>query len=297
MNIESKFKQAALSVGIAFDGDIIADGSLHRIHIQGHRTGSRNGAYVLHIDGRVPAGWALDYKTNTTMIWRADGQKPQLSATDRAAIAAERQQREVEQQKAYRVAADKARSIWAKAQTVTDSNQHPYLIKKRIQAHGVRLSVWQGRQSLVIPIMGEQGLISLQFIEADGSKHFLPGGKIKGGFFGIGLSGIVLDEPRRILIAEGFATGASVYEWFNEPCIVAFNAGNLESVAKRIRVLYPKREIIICGDHDASGTGQKAAKMAARTVGGRYLLPSMVGTDFNDAVNAWKATMSARADS
>jgi len=68
---------------------------------------------------------------------------------------------------------------------------------------------------------------------------------------------------------------------------VAFNAGNLEPVAKRIRALYSNHELIICGDNDESGAGQKAARAAALAVGGRYLVPPIVGTDFNDTINAW----------
>jgi len=101
------------------------------------------------------------------------------------------------------------------------------------------------------------------------------------------MSGVTQAEPGRILIAEGFATGVSLHEWFKQPCIVAFNAGNLEPVAKRIRALYPNHELIICGDNDESGAGQKAARAAALAVGGRYLLPPIVGTDFNDTINAW----------
>jgi putative DNA primase/helicase len=55
--------------------------------------------------------------------------------------------------------------------------------------------------------------------------------------------------------------------------LIALDAGNLESVALVFRRLYPLSEIIIAGDNDKSGTGQKAAKAAALAVGGRYILP------------------------
>lgn len=57
---------------------------------------------------------------------------------------------------------------------------------------------------------------------------------------------------------------------------------------KRIKGLYPNHELIICGDNDESGTGQKAARAAALAVGGKYLLPPIVGQDFNDAINTWR---------
>jgi putative DNA primase/helicase len=241
----------------------------------------------LHLDGH-PAGWALDYTADRSFTWRADGQRAKLSLYDRAAIEAERKKREQERQQAHRTAADKARYILSRTLELVDSSQHPYLVKKRIQPHGARLSVYQGRASLVVPIFGKSGLTSLQFIEADGSKRFLPGGEIRGGSMGIGMAGVTAAKPGKILVAEGFATGASLHEWYRQPVIVAFNAGNLESVAKRTRALYPIHELIICGDNDESGTGQKAARAAALAVGGKYLLPPIVGQDFNDAINAWR---------
>jgi putative DNA primase/helicase len=293
--IECQFLEAARATGIPLTGGIVADGILHRAHIEGHKSGSKNGAYVLHLDGH-PAGWALDYKSGLSFTWRADVQQARLSLADRVAIEAERQRREIERQERHKTAADKARFTWSRSKLITQQNEHPYLVKKRIHPHGARLNVYQGRESLVIPILGDQGLTSLQFIEADGSKRFLPGGEIKGGFFGIGMSDVTLAEPCRILIAEGFATGASLHEWFKQPVIVAFNAVNLEPVAKRISAFYQNHELIICGDKDESGAGQKAARAAALSCGGRYLLPPIVGTDFNDAINTWRDAASMEVE-
>jgi putative DNA primase/helicase len=292
--VESQFLEAAHSANIPIVGSVIADGTLRRCHLDGQKPNTKNGAYILHND-RNPAGWALDFTTGNSMTWRADGKKARLSPADRAKIEAERQRRDIETQQKRRSAADKARYIWPRLKPIIDPAEHDYLLIKRIQPHGARLNVYQGRKSLVIPIMGEPGLTSLQFIEADGSKRFLPGGEIKGGFFGIGMAGVTQTEPGRILVGEGFATGASLHEWFKQPVIVAFNAGNLEPVAKRIRTLYPNHELIICGDNDASGTGQKAARAAALAVGGKYLLPPIVGQDFNDAINAWRDAAQSEA--
>jgi putative DNA primase/helicase len=295
MTIETQFLNAARAGGIHLTGGIIADSTLHRAHIAGQRAGTKNGAYILHLDGH-PAGWALDFTTGVSITWRADGRWARLSVADQAAIAAERQRRECEQQSRHKSAAEKARYILSKTQPITDPSQHPYLMKKRIQAHGARLSVWRSHVSLVVPVIGDQGLTSLQFIDPDGAKRFLSGGEIKGCYWGIGMTSASPASPCRILIAEGFATGASLHEWFQEPAIVAFNAGNLEPVAKRIRPLYPNHELIICGDSDKTGIGQKAARAAALACGGKYLLPPNVGTDFNDVVNVWRDAVDAEVE-
>ena len=54
-SIESQFRQAMQTAGIHYSGEIVPDGKLHRFHIEGQKRGSKNGAYILHVDG-YPAG-------------------------------------------------------------------------------------------------------------------------------------------------------------------------------------------------------------------------------------------------
>jgi len=46
MNIEEVFKQAMQATGIETDVSILADGNLHRFHVAGDRSGSKNGLYI-----------------------------------------------------------------------------------------------------------------------------------------------------------------------------------------------------------------------------------------------------------
>jgi putative DNA primase/helicase len=94
---------------------------------------------------------------------------------------------------------------------------------------------------------------SLQFIGPDGVKRFLTGGRVTGCYFSIG-------NPKgaaALCIAEGFATGATIHEATGYPVAVAFNAGNLGAVAKTLRGKFPDLPLILCGDFDKSGTGQR----------------------------------------
>ena len=122
-------------------------------------------------------------------------------------------------------------------------------------------------------------MVNLQFIGADGTKRFLSGGEKKGCFNWLG------EETDKILICEGFATAASLYEESGCLTIIAFDAGNLKSASMAIKSLAPDAAIIICGDNDESGTGQKAARAAALAVGGKYILPATIGHDWNDSLN------------
>jgi putative DNA primase/helicase len=266
----SQFKTAMLDAGITPPDQIIADGKLHRFKING----KLDGAYTLHLDGRA-AGYFEDHK-GIKQNWKLEGKFKPLSEFQRQAFKAkcqrEAEQRQREETAKHEAAAKKAAYIWTPAPYAT--NQQPYLIRKKIDPHGAKL----GREnSLIIPLYNAAGeLVNLQFISEDGAKRFLSGGQKKGCFFTLG------EVTDKILTAEGFATGSSLYE--NSGCytVIAFDAGNLIHVAQIIRAQNPNAEIIICGDNDISGVGQKAARSAALAVGGKVLIAPTPGMDWND---------------
>ena len=69
----------------------------------------------------------------------------------------------------------RAKEIWDQITEATDD--HPYLLSKKVQKHGLKLS--EGK--LVVPLYDENSdLQSLQFISATGEKKFLGGGRTKG---------------------------------------------------------------------------------------------------------------------
>ncbi|MEQ1558265.1 MAG: toprim domain-containing protein [Methyloglobulus sp.] len=174
-------------------------------------------------------------------------------------------------------AAVKAREIWDRATPITERSQHHYLMKKRVQAHGARLLGCV----LIIPLVDADGRIStVQRIYPDGQKRLLSGGKKSGCYF-------ILGKPTdTILIAEGFATAASLFEHTEKYAVMTGDAGNLLPVSKIIRAKHPGANIIICGDNDASGVGQAAAREAALACGGKFIFPPIEGQDFNDFINA-----------
>ena len=53
-------------------------------------------------------------------------------------------------------------------------------------------------------------------------------------------------------------------------------------VAHALRQQYPATTILVCGDHDLSGKGQKAARDAAEAIQGLVVIPETVGEDWND---------------
>ena len=187
-----------------------------------------------------------------------------------------------------------ARALWHEA---SDAGPSPYLARKGVLAHGVR-HLPDG--TLLVPLRNEAGeLQNLQRIAphkpADGvpEKRFLPGGRKSGLWHLIG----TIEGAPVLLLAEGYATAASIHEATALPVAVAFDAGNLVHVAKALRALHPALPLLVCGDDDreteartGKNPGREKAMTAARAAHTEAAPAGVVfpeglpddGTDFND---------------
>lgn len=272
MTIEAKFLDAIAAVGLSpVKGDIKPDGKLHRYRVEGDKAGSRNGWYVLHL-APIPAGAFGSWRTGETHTWRDD-------AVNRGALVERAEmQRQIAAMQAARAEEEKRVRISAQAKATRllslakpAANDHPYLVKKRVKAWGMR----QLRDMLLIPARDSEGqLHTLQFIGVDGNKRFLTGGRIAACYYAIG-------RPRgTLLIAEGYATAASLFEATGHATATAFSASNLEAVARALRAKFPDLRIIICADMDIGTPGNPGlakAIEAARAVHGLVAKPDFSG--------------------
>jgi putative DNA primase/helicase len=130
----------------------------------------------------------------------AAGYPRKREAAHRVRVEAIRREREAEDAMRKVEARENAAAIWQAAGTAPED--HPYLVKKGIKTHGLR--VHDG--ALVIPMCDGPELHSLQFIGPEGDKRFLSGGRVSGCYLPIGKPGGTL------CIAEGYATAASIHE-------------------------------------------------------------------------------------
>jgi phage/plasmid primase-like uncharacterized protein len=278
-----EFREALRAAGIEPPAEIIADGRLHRFATSARR-GDDAGWYVLHSDG-IPAGAYGDWRSGISGTWRAEIGRRLTAAEERAQrerIERARREAEALREREAREAAMRAAEIWRAAQPAPD--HHLYVRARGIRAHGAR--VYRGDLAiggmacdgaLVIALRDAAGEIqSVEFVAAGGEKRFLPGGRTAGAYAALGAPG----DP--IIIAEGWATGAAIHEATGHAVRCAMSAGNLRAVAEAMRARAPHARIIIAGDHDASGTGQRAAEDAARAVGGYVAIPERVGEDWCD---------------
>lgn len=162
---------------------------------------------------------------------------------------------------------------------------HPYLQAKAILPHGLLVDA-DGR--LVIGLRDIDGALhTVQRIDAQGNKRFLAGGAKADHFAVIGDWD---DNTPHLLVCEGWATGASIHEAVGETVVVAFDAGNLQRVARVLRQRYPAIDITIVADNDdnpgrTDNPGVAAATQAARDNDARLAIPPIAG-DANDLVQA-----------
>lgn len=281
MNASIQFRDAILSARM--DPPIaIEPGKFHRFSGVGKQQGNKAGWCLLFEDRQ--GGCFGDWSSGLIQSWQAKPEKnytPQERAAFLKRVEKTRHQADTIRQYKQAHAAKKALELWHKAKPA--NKKHPYLIAKKILPYGIR----QFKGALIIPIFSVSELSSLQLIFTTGEKRFLPGGKIACGYYLIGTPG----KNSTLCIAEGFATGASIYQATGYPVAVAFNAGNLISVAKSLQQQYSDAQFIICGDDDRStpnNPGRTKAQMAAQEVGGKLALPVFSdetfsqATDFND---------------
>lgn len=217
--------------------------------------------------------------------FKLDGtSKPKPPTTEeieaRRQVAAEAAAR---QEADYVKAADRARAIYQG--TTKAADDHGYLVKKGIRAHGARLDR-DGR--LVLPVFDSSGEIqSLQFIDANGGKQFLPGGRMAAGRLPMGK----LTDGSLIIIAEGFATAISIREACQATVVVAFSGSNMAKVAADLRRHFPKSPILIAGDLNENPKSAEYAHAAAEAAKpAKIVFPTFkngrADGDFNDLAQA-----------
>ncbi len=281
--------------------EIIADGKIHRFGSNG-KPGKKSRWYVLFPEG-IAAGaygdWCEGEDNWHKWCSRADNS---LSEDQRKVLRlrmeAARRAREAEMQKHQADAAASAETTWGQSAKVFERCPE-HLDSKRVKSHGLRVttrdydfpctdgehSMHVGAGALVVPVGDADGkLTSLQFIDGKG-KHFLPGGRVGGCFYSIG----DIKGAKRIGIAEGYATSASIYEATGLPVVVAFFADNLGPVAESLRARYPRTQFVFGADDDhlrENNPGVTKPTEAAKKFGGIVAIPDF-GTDRGEKDTDW----------
>ena len=286
---QAEFADVLHRAGLRPKGAPIMDGKKHRVPVEGDRRGRLSGTYIGHLDG-YPAGYVHNFKTGEEIRWKASRATRELTPAERerlrARTDAERAERESERQHREAVTAHKALAIWNRARAV---RAHPYLTRKDVAAHGLRQD---RRGNLLVPMRDVEGrLWSVQTISETGQKLYMKGGRKQGTHAMLG----ELRPGAPLVIAEGYATAATIREITGLATVAAFDSANLMEVARVYRERDPERPIIFAADNDhhlpnrptpLPNVGREKATAAAEAVNGIVLLPSFApnetGTDWND---------------
>jgi phage/plasmid primase-like uncharacterized protein len=286
---KAEFIDVLHRAGLRPKGAPIMDGRKHRVPVEGDRRGRLSGTYIGHLTGH-PAGYVHNFKTGEEIRWKASRPTRELALAERARLQArmdaERAERESERLHREAVTSHKALAIWNRARA---ARVHPYLTRKGVAAHGLRQD---RRGNLLVPMRDVDGrLWSVQTISETGQKLYMKGGRKQG-------MNVVLGDLRPgapLVIAEGYATAATLREVTGLPTVAAFDSANLIEVARAYRERDPARPIIVAADNDhhlpnrptpLPNVGKEKATAAAETVNGLVLMPSFepteTGTDWND---------------
>ncbi len=222
------------------------------------------------------------FPTESTGNGAARSGKPAAAESARLAEA-KRQEREAEAvalQERQAVAATRCADLWASASETPPAMGAPYLARKGVQAYGLRFL--PGGVALV-PMRDAAGrLWSVQRLlpkrlpdtgNGPGTDKLYgpPKGEAgervssrKTGLFH--LLGELASAPV-LLLAEGYATAASLHEATGRPVAVCFDAGNLVHVARELRALHPALPMLVCGDDDQA-TQARSGKNPGRDKAG-----------------------------
>lgn len=170
--------------------------------------------------------------------------------------------------------------------------KHPYLADKKVDSidtlffcnHSDIEEIFHyspklnGELILAVPLISDDEssfYTSVEFIDGDGNKRLLRGGKVRGSYWKANYLVAHPAKPQILGICEGVATTLSVMEHTTSRggfFYSAINCGNLEAVALNLRKQYPSTPIVIFADWDKPkgnsliGIGEKHAQEVAKKV-------------------------------
>ncbi len=295
LNIEEEFLDRIKTAGV-LENSVIADGQKHRIAVDGDKGKEQSGFYVLHSDG-IANGYFMNNRTGEEIKWNS--KEYGISQEEKAEMKALYQAKKAEREQQDKILTEKAeKAIYAKFMNKEAVSEHTYLSNKMIEP---TKNIYADQDSTItIPLFNIDGrLKSAQYIDENGEKRFAKNTNKVGAFHIVDGSVSDLKSAKSIIIAEGYATAASINEAINNKdvkVIAAMSANNLEHTVKAITNKYPEMNIIIAADNDLTNKVGNIGLNAANAVQNKYknitvTVPKINGKevagDFNDIVSKY----------
>lgn len=279
MTPREEFAEALKSLGCVVSGDHpVMDGKKHRVGVEGDKKGEQAGFYVGHLDGH-PAGYIKNNRTGIDMKWKSKGYSldPQEKAKLQAEAAEKLAARAAEQERLHEATAQRVSRQTESLLPV--SAPTPYMQAKGIQPHFGVLTDAEGKKTYIPATDADGKQWTMQYIQEDGTKRFAKDSRKEGCFHAVG--GIeAVAAASALVIAEGYATAATLAETLGHGTVAAFDSGNLLAVAKALHEKFPDKPVVIAGDDDRHlvvtqgvNPGRNKAEAAAKAVGGKAIFP------------------------
>ncbi|MEI7870261.1 MAG: hypothetical protein WCI11_20455 [Candidatus Methylumidiphilus sp.] len=238
------------------------DGGVNYVGATEDRKGHKPIRVFIHSDF-PPNVHINDMKRANHWTWFPEGQEP-LTPAEREqrwrAVEAQKAKRAREEIELHGMAAEIAQGLWL--QSVKAHSEHPYLKKRCVSAYGIRylmtcprylfkdgafIVIGQHCDVLLVPMRDTTGALwNLQMIFSDPKqtdeqrekdekfiKLFLPCAPVNGFFHRIG------ERTETVCIAEGYATGASIFEATGYRVFIALLAATFPMWRKRYGRLCP----------------------------------------------------------
>lgn len=241
------------------------DGRIHRYPTQAHPRKKNGWARWSPMGGKCQA-FDMDPYAHT---WKPEGGEDSVSPEEVArwkALAA------IERDKAAKAREKAARNAQALIGEAELLYGFPYLVRKGFPQH-VAL-IHRPRKLLLVPMRDAanyKNLLSVQMIDKEGNKKFLPGGQARNACY-------IMGAGEDVILCEGYATGLSIQAalktlYKQARVAICFSAGNIANVATKL-----EGRKFIMADHDPNHVGAKAAE----ATGLPWEMSPTVGQDAND---------------
>lgn len=297
MNAQSLQEHMQANIGV-FITDPVIDGCWH--------SGSGKLSKVSYVGHYLAKGLLVRYRTHAhgqgdiCHVWKEWGQG------DKTVISTELESNPNLNQPAIQQASEEEKThlltllVNLFDAAIPATHEHPYIERKKILALGAKQLLKRCEikpatakakaqyitpNDLIIPVYSPTGALQgVQQITTTGQK--LTRGTVRNGHLWLGGGLTTGEEPNRLYIAEGWATGVAVHMRTRNPVVVAFSTNNLLNCGKWAREQYPNADIIFAVDNDEKTITRKGqtgkagilyAEEAAKAVNGGLLVPPILG--------------------
>jgi phage/plasmid primase-like uncharacterized protein len=273
--------------------------------VQDGKENARDGAYYATMRGDHN-GWLKNHKTGQHIVWTYSGQELTASGLEaKKEEAAAKRQATVEKAEnlsmaKWAIGLDVAQEFAAQIDGLVPTDdllKNPFLEVAGVNpVGGVRRD---DDGNLMVPGVNIEGrLQTVQTISPNGEMHFEKGGSRVGAMCVMDGFEVISQKSQEtglpvfrseytdhgdenmnndLLIAEDFATGASLHMATGLPVVVAFSPDNFVKTASSLKEKYPSSNLLVCANNNpdrAYNLSLKKASEAAKKVDGKLVTPT-----------------------